>query len=458
MRLRNYFTLYTVGCLGIVLVLSVVGLLIRHHQQSMTTQAALIGTLARTLEVQLLGIEADGVFRARFPDWQVINRSLEGTNGCARLLRPDRSLWRSVCHGTANSSNVPRVFVKLYLAAFANAEPLSREIHDARSVVATLELLPDYAANAALAWRTVTQIGTVVALSAFILSAMHMRIARKVIVSTDGIVDGLERIAAGDLAAELTPSSFSEFARISAAVNELVAGLRASEASRYVLGARLLQSQDDERQTIARELHDEFAQHLTAVAALSTAIRHASVNDPEIASDAARIEDIVAVLHRHLRQLLTSLRPPGLLEIGLSGSLRQLVRTWRQQLRDAPDITLRLDGALDEMPTGVSSHAYRIVQECITNGMRHAGSAAIEASLCRRPATVNDTVRSPEVLDIQVRSAKRAESSVPREGHGLRGIEERVAALHGKLILSYDPQYIVRVLVPLHTADSAEPA
>ncbi|KAB1912253.1 sensor histidine kinase [Micromonospora sp. AMSO31t] len=183
----------------------------------------------------------------------------------------------------------------------------------------------------------------------------------------------------------------------------------------------------DERRRIARELHDVVAHHVSVMGVLATGARRVLRRDPDAADEAmATVEETGRATLRELRRLLDVLRtdaePAAELtpQPGLTG-IEALV----EQVRDAGlPVTLRVDGTPGPMEDGVALTVYRIVQEALTNALKHAGRAT---------ALVRLTV-TPGFLAVEVTDTGRGPAPVAdRIGHGLVGMRERVALYGGVL-------------------------
>jgi signal transduction histidine kinase len=201
---------------------------------------------------------------------------------------------------------------------------------------------------------------------------------------------------------------------------------RASDAERNQR-ALAAQAVADERRRIARELHDMVAHHVSVMGVLATGSRRTLHRDPAAADEAlATIEETGRTALRELRRLLDVLRTdqepaddltpqPGL------AHLPALV----EQVREAGlPVTLRMDGEPGALDPGVALTIYRIVQEALTNALKHAGSATAEVRLdigtYWLTLEICDTGRGPRL------------SSGPI-GHGLLGMRERVMLYGGSL-------------------------
>ncbi|SCG50740.1 sensor histidine kinase [Micromonospora halophytica] len=183
----------------------------------------------------------------------------------------------------------------------------------------------------------------------------------------------------------------------------------------------------DERRRIARELHDVVAHHVSVMGVLATGARRVLRRDPGTADEAlATIEDTSRVTLREMRRLLDVLRtdaePAADLtpQPGLAG-IEALV----EQVREAGlPVTLHVEGDPGQVEEGVSLTSYRIVQEALTNALKHAGVATAQVRVAVDGG----------YLTVEVEDTGRGPTPGPdRIGHGLVGMRERVALYGGTL-------------------------
>ena len=203
---------------------------------------------------------------------------------------------------------------------------------------------------------------------------------------------------------------------------------------RAVLTRRLLEIRSDERRTLARELHDEFGQNLSAILAFASTIEAAGAKDQDrnsVAQDARMISQATLRIMACLRDTLNRLRHPLAQELGLEASLVSLVDSWRSQAATQPTILLDLQGDLADVRGTVATTAYRVAQECLTNSLRHSAAREILLRIERRAGAENALLICVED-DGGGDAAQVAQSA----GFGLAGIRERVAAVGGSLSIA----------------------
>jgi signal transduction histidine kinase len=186
--------------------------------------------------------------------------------------------------------------------------------------------------------------------------------------------------------------------------------------------ARLAVREEQER--IARELHDVIAHSVSVMVVQATAAREIFESQPERAREALRsIEESGRAALTELRRLLGIVRSPERGRREPQPRLSELEPLVEQVRATGLDVELEMDESLDELPAGLDLSAYRIVQEALTNTLKHA-----QASCARVRITGSDRELLIEVTDDGAGASEAFE-----EGHGLIGMRERVSMLGGEL-------------------------
>lgn len=226
--------------------------------------------------------------------------------------------------------------------------------------------------------------------------------------------------------------------------------LRQSEQLRE-LSARLLQTQDDERRRIARELHDSAGQTLAVLQiSLSQFARNALQQQPDLRPDAEMIVQTLRNLHQEIRTASYLLHPPLLDETGLSSALH-----WYSQgltERSGMEIRLEIPENLGRLPKDVELIVFRVVQECLTNIHRHAGSKTAVIRVASNPEGISVLV---EDQGKGISPEKLAAIQSGGSGVGIRGMCERLRQFGGELQLESGPSGTrVRVHLPVAPSGS----
>jgi signal transduction histidine kinase len=194
------------------------------------------------------------------------------------------------------------------------------------------------------------------------------------------------------------------------------------------LSSQLLTAQEEERRSIARELHDEVGQVLTAIKVELSLAQHAveaAGAPPNLLEDARSITD--SALHT-VRDLSHLLHPALLDDLGLSAAVAWYIKGFSR--RHALDVELLQGGMDGRLAPEVESAAYRIIQEALTNVARHAAATSCRVDLRRLPNTLLVTI-----ADDGVGFDTAAAPPAATHGLGLISIRERVSQLGGTLRL-----------------------
>ena len=251
---------------------------------------------------------------------------------------------------------------------------------------------------------------------------------------------GLTRMRNGVYDAAIPLAGPPEIRRSCAEANELAATLKRLSRDNRDLLRKLVAVQDDERRELARELHDEMGPLLFAIRANATALSDPDAEGPpEPGSPAHGILSATEALQKANRRVLEGLSPIYVAELGLTASVQALLRDTQIQ---APGlrVTSRIDHRLNDLDGLLSQTGYRVIQEGVTNALRHAQATTMDVA-----ATVSDDQIQIEISDNGV--------GLPQDltfGRGLTGMHERARALDGSLqLLREQGRTIVRCRLPL---------
>jgi signal transduction histidine kinase len=217
------------------------------------------------------------------------------------------------------------------------------------------------------------------------------------------------------------------------------------------LSARLVEAQEEERRTLARELHDEVGQALTAIKMdVGVALRSTSTDARSRASlDEARA--IAETTLQSVRDLSQLLHPSMLDDFGLPETLAAYLRSYSK--RTGIRVQLTHEGLDGRLPADVEVAVYRIVQEALTNVARHSGALSASVSVMRRGDTVS------LIIEDTGRGMGDGADAGARRGLGLIGMRERAQALAGRFAIEHRPGGGTRVAVTLpvpHAATDAQ--
>jgi len=303
----------------------------------------------------------------------------------------------------------------------------------------------------------------VLVLAALCLSAgVTMLLLRETFRPIRSLREATQRFNAGDHSARasLTPFTDPDVAGLVLDVNALWDRLEADAATirektdqAERLAAQVIVAQEEERRRVARELHDEAGQALTAVI---IGLERGLASMPEVyAADLpiqprqliSNLRDLAVQTLDEVRKLALELRPSVLDDLGLVAALRQYVRSIEERSGLAAQLALiGWDEADARLPPEVETALFRIAQEALTNVIRHAHASTVQVRLRRESGAV-----LLEVCDDGVGLLKALRPAQPGEHLGMFGMRERARLLRGGLhIGSVAPRgTLVQVTIPL---------
>lgn len=200
------------------------------------------------------------------------------------------------------------------------------------------------------------------------------------------------RVRAGDLSerVELSPLADAEIGQLAETLNQILDEVQGYEEQMRALSGRVIYAQEEERQRIARELHDDTGQLLTLLL-IRLKLLESQPGAEALEEQITELRGLVSGAIDRVRQLALNLRPPSLDQLGLLPALRSLVSTYTANTH----IAVKLD--VSREPVRLSPErtiaVYRIAQEALTNIAKHAGAQSVLMTV----QVVGDT------LDLQVR-------------------------------------------------------
>ena len=190
---------------------------------------------------------------------------------------------------------------------------------------------------------------------------------------------------------------------------------------------RVVEGQELERRRLARELHDETGQALTSILLGLKSVETARGED-EVRAAVAELRELVAGTLEDVRRLAVELRPKALDDFGLEPALERLAQGFAEQTGIAVDVEARLEARL---PGEVETVLYRIVQEALTNVVKHAQAERVSIVVRKR----GDKVAA--VIEDDGRGFAPGEARA--EGLGLLGMRERLALVDGTIVIESRP-------------------
>ncbi len=255
-------------------------------------------------------------------------------------------------------------------------------------------------------------------------------------VAVDGTVLDVEVVGipitlAGRQGGQIIVRDITERRQAEQTVREREAEVRRSRERLEALSQRLLKVQENERRLIARELHDQIGQALTAVKLNLESLRSGR------RAKAFPLDESVAIVEQLMeavRSMSLELRPSALDDLGLAAALRWYAD--RQARRAGFSVRVRTQLPAERLASDLETACFRVAQEAITNVARHAGAKRVEVDARAEDGTLDLTVRDDgSGFDVAaVRGGTTAEGSI-----GLDGMEERVHLLGGDFRIDSQP-------------------
>jgi signal transduction histidine kinase len=184
---------------------------------------------------------------------------------------------------------------------------------------------------------------------------------------------------------------------------------------------RVVEAQESERRRLARELHDETGQALTSVLLRLKELEAATASD-EAREAATGVRELVVATLQDVRRLAVELRPKALDDFGLLPALERLVQTFREDTGIKADLETLLGD--ERLPSALETTLYRIVQEALTNVVKHAQARRVSILLTRKDGHVSAVIED---------DGRGFDPSQAGDGFGLEGMRERVGLVDGRL-------------------------
>ncbi len=232
-------------------------------------------------------------------------------------------------------------------------------------------------------------------------------------------------------------------AHLFAAQQARLEALEQQEAIRRELLRHIVQAQEDERARIARELHDETSQTLTAFTLELATLRELAKRKPQIQGTVVKLQELSRQMSQGLYSMVHDLRPAQLDDLGLVPAVKSLLEN--ECCPKGLEVTFEVTGTQKRLDALIETVLFRVTQEALINVIRHAGTNQALVRLDYAPDTVTlGIVDAGKGFDPN-------EPLLPPRGWGLEGMRERVESVSGQLSLHSAPGHgtTVEVVIPL---------
>jgi two-component system, NarL family, sensor histidine kinase UhpB len=224
--------------------------------------------------------------------------------------------------------------------------------------------------------------------------------------------------------------------------------LRASREELRELASYFARVREEERTSVARELHDDVGSTLTGIKFQLAAIRTKLTQDDALGARVAHLDDLVDGVIGSTSRLMHDLRP-GILDEGIVAALEWQARTFEQRTGLPCEFAASHEDIA--LPPEAAMAAFRICQEALNNVVKHAAAASVEVQLCRRGDALTLTIADDGIgIDEEARR---------KPGHfGLRGMRERALAFGGTVDVARPAEGGTAITLTLPLASEPLPA
>ncbi len=327
------------------------------------------------------------------------------------------------------SHPAPIWFVRVLNNTMPKWQPTVREFYVKDQLLGKLVITPDPTYEYAEIWKQMTELLVLLALFFICVNLMIAWAIAQALKPTESILQTLNALEKGDLAARLPHFQLPELSRIGQKFNHMIETLQHSMTQNHKLAQELITLQEAERKSLARDLHDEFGQCLTAINTDANVIlKHAKSKYPELLDSATAITNLSRHLGDLVSGLLQKLRPGVLDELGLIAALNDLVDTWKSR-NEAINCHFSIKVIENNLTETINLAIYRLVQEALTNISRHANASSVTIEI----AIETDAKNRHQQTGVMVKINDNGVGFNPNnsDGLGLPGMRERVEGLGG---------------------------
>ena len=328
------------------------------------------------------------------------------------------------------TDEAPRWFKALLNRFTPPWSPSIRTLEYQGKVLGKIIITPDPNYEYAEKWKQLIELLTLISVFFVLVNLSVIWAVAQALKPTERILSALNALEEGKLDTRLPQFNAPELAPIGDKFNHMIAKLELSIRQNHKLTHELISLQEQERKSLARDLHDEFGQCLTAINTDASIILKASEKKyPELRDSALAISQLSRHLTDMVTGLLQQLRPGLLEELGLQAALDELVTTWKSRHKEVKcEVSITPIHEVLEEAKGIT--LYRLTQECLTNITKHSNATAVDIQLFYKRKS------QQEGLQLIVKDNGQGFNLNNTIGFGLPGMRERVEGLNGDLIIN----------------------
>ena len=219
----------------------------------------------------------------------------------------------------------------------------------------------------------------------------------------------------------------------------------AAQKSRYALEqsrklTTIIQEHiEDERRSLARELHDELGQYVSAIKIFAQNINNKSKGNSDIQTSASSVTSAANQIYDGMHSIIRKLRPGALDNLGLSDTIKDAVSNWQDQHKNLKFL-LNIEGNIDDLGEAININIYRIIQESMSNALKHSKADEIKINL-----SIKKEGLKLDFFDNGIGfNIKKLTNS---KQFGLVGMKERIQSLKGTFDIQSSPSNGTRLII-----------
>jgi len=303
--------------------------------------------------------------------------------------------------------------------------PIQKQVRDIMvhgRYVGKLVVTPDPSYEIAEIWNDTIGLLGLVAIFFVLVNLIVYFAVKYTFKPVNRILEGLTQMEKGYFNDRLPVFKQVELQAIGHKFNVMANTLQQSTLNNHRLTQQIIRLQEDERKSLARDIHDEIGQYLTAIHVDASAIL-SGTKLVQAKESAKAISAITRQMMDIVHEILQRLRPRTLDELGLGLALGELIHHWRQRHRQI-NLTHKIPNDLGLLDESVSITAYRVVQECLTNIAKHANANNVTIIVKQQTDTITLTIQDDGI---------GFDTSLATHGYGLAGMRERILGLMGEI-------------------------
>ncbi len=381
-------------------------------------------------------------------DWLTQFNALKETRHLSIQLKEPSGQIISFAHKnqqTNNDEKPPQWFINLVAAHYPEVE---RQITSFNGEQIPLIIQANPLDEITEAWQeSIAFFSSLFMLTLFTFLAVNMAF-NKALKSIAVIVNALKVIETGQYQQKLPDFSIQEYDNIAKAINHMTGELSKSQQENRALTQHTLEIQEDERQRLSQELHDELGQSLTAIKVMAVTAGRSQAGAMGTRGDIKQTTDSIVTICDHLmtvvRSMMHQLHPLVLTELGLKATMEDLLNHW--SIRNPKlKLTIACPDEVDNLEQRITIQVFRVVQECLTNIVRHAQANQAAISL-----EIDHQAKTERVLRLQVTDdGQGCAVDKIKTGFGLLGMRERINSLGGELIIQTRPRQGMSIIATI---------